>query len=179
MIYVLDTKICSKCGETKTIDEFPKTRKRCIECKRADDKKYQKLYHSRKMAQDPAYRKRKQKNAKVWRSENKERYLSVAKVWKEENYEKWLDSDRRNKNRRRNSKAKGFATTKQIEARMEYYGYLCIYCKSPYQEVDHFYPLSKGGTNWPANLVPACSPCNRSKYNKNPWEFIASLKEKN
>ncbi len=27
-------------------------------------------------------------------------------------------------------------------------------------------PLSRGGTNWPANLRPACDRCNRKKRNQ-------------
>jgi 5-methylcytosine-specific restriction endonuclease McrA len=34
-------------------------------------------------------------------------------------------------------------------------------------------PLSKGGTGWPANLVPACKSCNLSKAMKNVWEWLA------
>lgn len=43
---------------------------------------------------------------------------------------------------------------------------ICEYCQREYGasfEVDHVIPLSKGGTNWPSNIVIACKTCNRSK----------------
>lgn len=55
----------------------------------------------------------------------------------------------------------------------------CFYCGRrvgrPPQlrfHIDHFIPLSKGGTNDPENLVLSCQPCNNSKYSKLPWEFM-------
>ncbi|WP_083847267.1 HNH endonuclease [Deinococcus gobiensis] len=37
---------------------------------------------------------------------------------------------------------------------------------------DHFIPISRGGANVAENIVIACEPCNRQKYNKMPWEFM-------
>lgn len=39
----------------------------------------------------------------------------------------------------------------------------CFYCGGLGQEDDHYFPLSKGGTDHWYNLVRACLPCNRSK----------------
>ena len=36
----------------------------------------------------------------------------------------------------------------------------CHWCGNPATVADHLIPLSAGGTNHPANLVPACTPCN-------------------
>jgi len=38
-------------------------------------------------------------------------------------------------------------------------------------EVDHSKPVSRGGTNYLQNLVPACIPCNRSKRELNSKEY--------
>lgn len=83
--------------------------------------------------------------------------------------------NQRNSSRRRAERkvnAKGFCTSEQLEARIAYYGYHCAYCRGPYEHIDHVIPLSKGGTAWPSNLVPACAPCNMSKRNKNVWEWL-------
>lgn len=53
----------------------------------------------------------------------------------------------------------------------------CIYCQSaPFQEIEHFVPRSRGGTNDISNLFPACIKCNRGsgtgKWNKDPWEWL-------
>lgn len=38
--------------------------------------------------------------------------------------------------------------------------------------IDHFIPISRGGSNFPDNLVLACSGCNLSKHDKMPWEWM-------
>ena len=72
----------------------------------------------------------------------------------------------------RKANAVGFCTQIQLEARLAYYGYHCAYCPGPFEHIDHVIPLSKGGTGWPANLVPACKSCNLSKAMKNVWEWL-------
>jgi hypothetical protein len=64
---------------------------------------------------------------------------------------------------RRMKLASGIATAQQIAARVAYYGGLCWICREPYEAIDHVKPLAKGGSNWPANLRPACRPCNSRK----------------
>ena len=66
--------------------------------------------------------------------------------------------------------APGFATTAQVAGRVDLYGGLCWICRErPYEAIDHVKPISKGGSNWPANLRPACTPCNSSKGAKWPY----------
>lgn len=55
---------------------------------------------------------------------------------------------------------------------------LCHYCGERLElfgprkfQVDHFVPLSRGGTNFVNNLVLACPECNQAKANKMPWEY--------
>ncbi|WP_371827345.1 HNH endonuclease [Deinococcus sp. QL22] len=55
---------------------------------------------------------------------------------------------------------------------------LCHYCDEKLDligpnkfQVDHFIPLSKGGSNYMNNLVCACPDCNRAKSDKMPWEY--------
>lgn len=54
--------------------------------------------------------------------------------------------------------------------RVKFYGWCCAYCSIRLTPktvtVDHVIPLSRGGTNWPANLVPSCAHCNKVKHNK-------------
>lgn len=44
----------------------------------------------------------------------------------------------------------------------------CLYCGAPAEHVDHFIPLSRGGTHDLDNLVAACKACNLSKGAKLP-----------
>jgi 5-methylcytosine-specific restriction endonuclease McrA len=54
----------------------------------------------------------------------------------------------------------------------------CFYCKRTGVKLtkDHAIPLSRGGTNWPSNLIPACQHCNGSKQDKTWAEFKETLK---
>jgi hypothetical protein len=46
------------------------------------------------------------------------------------------------------------------------HGLPCVVCGKPSDTVDHIIPLSKGGTNDPANLQPMCRRCNSKKSAK-------------
>jgi len=47
-------------------------------------------------------------------------------------------------------------------------GYICQYCGSPAEHVDHVIPRCQGGTNEPDNLVASCASCNLSKGGRTP-----------
>lgn len=56
---------------------------------------------------------------------------------------------------------------------------LCYYCLKGCTDsyhLDHVHPLSRGGKNYPENLVVACSSCNLRKWNKfvAEWKYEAS-----
>lgn len=50
----------------------------------------------------------------------------------------------------------------------------CVYCGELASTQDHVLPRSRGGTV----TVPCCGPCNSSKRNRTPEEWIALLLEK-
>jgi 5-methylcytosine-specific restriction endonuclease McrA len=50
----------------------------------------------------------------------------------------------------------------------------CFYCATDISlkpTIDHYVPLSRGGSNWPVNIVAACGRCNSAKHNRMPDEF--------
>ena len=50
---------------------------------------------------------------------------------------------------------------------LEASGYRCNYCGAAgYLEVDHIWPLCKGGQHWIINLQALCKPCHARKGNK-------------
>lgn len=50
----------------------------------------------------------------------------------------------------------------------------CVYCGGPFEHVDHVHPVSRGGTDDPMNLVPACATCNYKKHARHVLDFIAA-----
>ena len=66
--------------------------------------------------------------------------------------------------------AVGSHTASQWISRVHLYGWRCFYCGKPLTPEtlgkDHRIPLSKGGTDFASNLVPACKSCNSGKGNR-------------
>lgn len=97
---------------------------------------------------------------------HKEQWLArreESRRWWREN----RDKARVYKLRRRalKSNAAGTCTAEQLQARIAFYGGLCWVpgCRKPYEAVDHVIALSKGGSNWAANLRPICKHHNSQK----------------
>ena len=119
----------------------------------------------------------------AWRKKSKKNWqakLEAAARYRESHREQVRESWRRTYYKdpskrifyRQNRKARelgsgGVCTLEKWIAKFNYYGYRCVYCKIPLTlktvSVDHLIPLVKGGTGWPANLVPSCKLCNCKK----------------
>lgn len=73
----------------------------------------------------------------------------------------------------------GTFTQQQFYSRCEYYGWRCYLCGIPVTKrtvsIEHRIPITRGGTNWPANLAPACRSCNSRKHTKTEPEYRAHL----
>lgn len=100
----------------------------------------------------------------AYRRNSPEKVRIKNKRWRESNRE-CVNAWTRQRRTLRNG-APGCCSEKQAAARIAMYGGLCAYCSATYEQLDHVIPLSRGGTNWPANLRPACARCNRSKSDK-------------
>lgn len=122
----------------------------------------------------------------VWRKQNPERAAEQGRRWRQANPEKVRAKQRRLKannperyrqyakngdhNRRaRERDAPGRTTTSQRLARWAYFGGLCWMCGTHADVLDHVKPLARGGSNWPANLRPACTRCNQRKLARWPY----------
>jgi len=197
-------KRCTKCGVVKYFGEFKKrsdcaggVNSRCKACEAESNRKWckenreKRAEHSRKYYEKnrgnvlESHRKYREENSekvaeskRKYREKNKERAAELQRKWCEENPEKSAERGRRRRARKAN--ANGTHTAEHIKARFDYYGNKCIYCGSEENlEVEHRIPLSRGGSDWPANLAPACRPCNRSKSTKTEAEFKKFLEERN
>lgn len=96
-----------------------------------------------------------------------------SKTTAKKNYKHGLSKTKEyNKQSSHIHRAKGYKTVRQfysplvIQQHMKLFGNKCVYCDGAFQEIDHFIPLSKGGTHSLDNLVPSCMFCNRSKNNR-------------
>lgn len=106
---------------------------------------------------------------RVYLIQNRERLRAYRNEWARQH----PDKSRRNNARRaaRRAGAAGRATKAQIEARFAMWGGMCWMCGGQGNTTDHVIPLANGGTNWPANLRPACKSCNSRKRTKD-WRLF-------
>lgn len=163
------TKTCSCCKETKPVTEFHKNkggrygvRSTCKVCKNAA--------RARWAEENPEY----QAN---YYAENREKKLAYCSKWAKANPDKYRAYRQRRRAKKRD--AAGDFTAAEWKAKLEYYGYRCRYCginkndtPEGWLEADHAIPLSRGGTNFISNIVPACKSCNCSKGTKTFKEYL-------
>lgn len=118
--------------------------------------------------------------------ENPERFRSYTREWRERNRDAVRARDRAYRaahpekviadaemRRARMLNSEGEFTGHDVIALIKAHGRVCFYCQAKLKkyQVDHWIPLSRGGTNWPSNLVISCGPCNQRKAAKLPWEW--------
>lgn len=114
-----------------------------------------------------------------WRAENADRlreyqkrhyaqrrdyYAEKGRQWRAQNRDRARAINVRHSWRKRG--APGDYSRDQLAARWAYYGGCCWMCGGVANTTDHVIPLSRGGSNWPANLRPACRPCNSGKKDR-------------
>ena len=167
-------RICNKCKEEKTLDSFPKNKS----CKNGRERTCKTcVYKSRQNKEAKANQKR---LAKRWYQENRDLSLERQTKRYEENKEKlqaygrkhakdnpliYRASNQRRRAAKRNN-GNNDLTAKQIAELFNKHKN-CKYCGAEGNlTIDHVIPISKGGQNTLANIVPACMPCNNSKRAK-------------
>ncbi len=184
------TKICKDCGIeypatpeffTRTPDNSSGLNPRCKTCRKAKRKiEYANNPEQQQKAQqrvkdhrmkDPE---KTRENRKLEAEKASKKTVQRVKEWRKKNPEKYKESwKRKDSNRRaRHLKAEGKHTKQDIKIQFDKQGGLCYWCSqdtSTRYHVDHVIPLSRGGSNYPENLVIACKTCNQKKTNKMPY----------
>lgn len=108
---------------------------------------------------------------------NKDRRLAQCKLHKAQHPE----YARRSHHHRRAQKfgVSGTFTARSVIEKFAFFGWCCYLCGTAGTihtlEIDHRKPMSRGGTNWIANIAPACSGCNQKKRQRTEQEYRASL----
>jgi 5-methylcytosine-specific restriction endonuclease McrA len=116
-------------------------------------------------------------HVQAWGQKNPEKVKARTDAWRENNPEEYRMLGRLHAQKRRSRKANaaGVCSEDQWMARFNFFGGLCWLqldgCTGVGDTIDHVIPLSRGGTNWPSNLRPACGHCNYVKGTKLPSEL--------
>jgi len=178
-------KCCPKCGRQLSVGAFSKDKSTrdglnayCRECRAVISRVYHGANHHKIMAQRREYRKNNRgilaEKARQYTEKNYQSYSEYQRKYRTSEAGKAAYASARHARRARMSNASGSFTAADIEAIRKAQGNRCYLCgkslKSGYH-VDHFIPLSKGGTNDPGNLRLACPKCNLSKGSKHPSEL--------
>lgn len=191
-------KRCTKCGQElpATTEYFSRTNRTrsglyswCKRCRRS----YREANKNRISEWGREYRKANKEQIRAYYEANRDRLSEYDRMYYKANKDRI--SERRRMYRqtehgrqvrcaiqhhRRALKAGngGSYTTSELEAVKKAAGGRCWLCgkklKGKYH-VDHFIPLSKGGTNDAGNLRIVCPKCNFSKHDKLPWEHNGRL----
>jgi len=163
-----------RAAKRKYYAKHPKYRKK----RRAAEREWRKQH---KKEQQDYHREYRLKNREAisardsrWRIENIDKIRAYKRKW----YRNNPDKVKAAKFRRRARKAavpSNFTSDDWLEI-LDKQDYKCKYCGKDFSdelppEIDHVYPLSKGGSHTTSNIVAACKPCNVSKGNKLPEQL--------
>ena len=165
-------KTCTKCGETKALDEFhadkSKRYGKCSQCK-ACQRKYNQTPKAkacqRKYEQTPEYKARRCEYQRAYSKTPKEKARGNANM-----------RAKRHRRKARLASVENTLTREQIHAVFEAYGNKCVDCgTTDTLTIDHILPISKGGPNTAKNIRPLCLSCNSSKGARDADTFQRAL----
>ena len=136
-------------------DATPEDRAR-LERRRAQKRAWHAKHRESSRKLDRAYYKRNREKVRaaqaIWRATTDRTRLLAAKR---------VDTQRRRATLRR---APGRFSARDWLRLLRRHGGLCAYCHTAAAtSADHVVPLSRGGSNFIGNILPACLPCNLSK----------------
>jgi|ERR1035437_1256081 5-methylcytosine-specific restriction endonuclease McrA len=181
-----NNKVCARCNIELSLDHFytnPKgeTRSYCIPCQAEYLKEYQETYEQPGRVEyfQQYYKDHKDEYAERslnWRRDNPEQWGSYASNWAKTNPAKAAANASVRRARLRGNGVY-IITTRDIRRLIQRFDGMCAYCKvRPFEDLDHIFPISRGGQHSIGNLLPACKPCNHSKFTKLlvEWKYCAS-----
>lgn len=155
-------KQCRWCAEVKPRTAFARMssaadglQRHCRECHRV----YRRKHYQANLEKYKQLR-------RAWNRANPECGRESRRRWGRKNPERLRELNEIRQQRLASAPGGPYEPSRYI-GRVELYGDLCAYClERPATTLDHAIPVSRGGSNWPANIYPACKPCNNTKYNR-------------
>ena len=183
----METKVCSKCGEEKPLNEFEKGRKQCKKCRkeymkqwREEHKEYMKQWEEEHKEErkeqhkqwEEEHKEERKEQHKQWRKDNKEYIKEYGKQWKKDNPEKVFNQHHKRREKLENQ-GRGI-TKEQLNECRNWFGCKCAYSGEILKKtndtygrtVDHIVALENGGLNEPWNIIPMRKGYNSSKKDK-------------
>lgn len=156
-------KKCYDCGQVKPLEKFAKA-------KRSKDGRNPQC----KACQAEYYEANRERRRQYYEA-NRERKLESVRQWAKENPDKVRAKNALRRARKRQAATEPFTVEDQVRIWGE--NPVCVYCQErPAEHLDHFVPLALGGEHSLTNATwPACAPCNLSKQDKHPWEWMLEL----
>jgi 5-methylcytosine-specific restriction endonuclease McrA len=192
-------KRCPRCDVEWPISQFHIDRKRhdgrvqyCPDCIAANGKRWRQNNPEHKKAIDRAYHlstvDEHRRRSKQWVADNPEKaretqralYLAqrsariaAASAWRKANPDRRKAQHVKDKAIRRTREVIGSFTGKEWKSLVAKFDGRCVCCgKTPAKlTADHVVPVSRGGTNYIANIQPLCAPCNSSKHNRHSTDY--------
>lgn len=133
----------------------PETQRRYRESRREAQRQYNRIYAVKNSD-------RLVERARQWALNNPERNRLLSRVASRKRYSRLKNTE-------------GSYSADDITCLYEEQSGLCAYCGIRLYgeyDIDHVVPLSRGGSNWPDNLLLACPSCNRRKNTKTLEEWM-------
>lgn len=184
-------KLCRKCGLTKPLHDFSHNKRAkdglqyaCKLCQQAEIKAYRQAHPEYKSIPDLEYQRRYyqtnrdrvlRRMAKNYQDDpdkykaRRRRYEStpMGKIVRRATYTRY--QSRKTQNHQLSY------TAHEIVKRCDQFYNRCAYCGTDASlQMDHFLPIASGGPDVLSNLIPACSSCNTSKQDKDPYTWFSA-----
>lgn len=178
-------KTCTKCKETKDIDDFPNDsskkdgkRPQCRACVAIARKEYDKRTVEKRKTYQKEYRKKNQDKLSKYHKQYLENGgREVRKNYRDENRDKIRQLKRHNNALRKALIKKSGLTAEDyqiwISNELKYCAYCGVDCSDNFH-IDHVEPLVTGGQHVIDNFALTCPHCNTSKGSKSLISFLAT-----
>jgi len=146
------------------------------EQKRAKNAAYYRANRERLIAKESARYRANPEAGREYRRKNAKILVQRTAKWIAENPDRHLRNQKAAmavlRGRRRGTP--GYISGEDVRNQFNAQNGLCFYCSEPMSkyQIDHKQPLSRGGTNWPENIVCSCPGCNMRKGTKTAEEFL-------